>query len=257
MSRLWRVWLPDLPGDAGRRVELPAEEAHHVRRVLRLTAGDPIALFDGRGREWSARLEESSADGRLTARFVSEMLDPVEPGLRVHLYQALCRQDRFEWVIQKGTEIGVTAIHPLAAERAEGRPPDAKRLSRWRRIAIEACKQSGRRLCPEILPVDRVPPPGPAVAALALDPGSAELPLGRALLGGAPEELWLAVGPEGGFSDVERERMVEQGWRPVRLGPRILRTETAGLVACAIALHRLADLGPTRPRPGSVRGREV
>jgi 16S rRNA (uracil1498-N3)-methyltransferase len=185
------------------------------------------------------------------------MLDPVEPGLRLHLYQALCRQDRFEWVIQKGTEIGMTAIHPLAAERADGRPPDAKRLARWRRIAIEACKQSGRRLCPEILPVDRVPAPGPGVTALVLDPGSSELPLGRALPGPAPEELWVAVGPEGGFSDVELERMVGLGWRPAGLGPRILRTETAGLVACAIALHHLADLGPGRPLSGAAREREV
>jgi 16S rRNA (uracil1498-N3)-methyltransferase len=231
-----------LPEERDAIVRLDSHESHHVRRVLRLREGDVLSVFDGAGREWSAVIE-GVAEGRVELRLASPLEGEVEPEVDVALYQAVCRSQRMEWVIQKAVELGVAAIHPVPAERAEARPPSASRLDRWRRIALEACKQCGRRRCPAVVPVDAPPAAEPGVLPLLLDPDDKAAPLGDVLNGAQVRRVWLAVGPESGFSDGERGRFRDLGWQACGLGPRTLRTETAGIAAAAIVLHRLGDLG--------------
>lgn len=244
MSRERRVFHEGPAPSPGDLLDLSRDEAHHVLRVLRLRAGDALRVFDGRGGEWEASLV-SSAGSSARARIGEAVTSAVESPLTVVLFQALCRSDRMELVVQKGTEIGLRAIRPWPAVRSESPMPSAKRLERWRRIAIESCKQSGRRTAPSIEPLESLPtPPDDAsVAALVLDAAEAGRPIGERLAGASGREVWLAVGPEGGFDEGEREAALAGGWLACSLGPRTLRTETAGLVAAALVLHRWGDLG--------------
>ena len=247
MSRVRRVHHPDAAAVDG-EIVLSREESHHVARVLRLRPGDAVSVFDGRGREWEGALDSIHGD-LARVRIGAEIRGRTDPGLEVVLFQSLCRADRMEWVIQKSTEIGVAAIRPIRTERVEGRAPDRHRLERWRRIALEACKQSGRRTVPEIADPDELPaePPSSAVALL-LASGAGHRPLSEYLVSRRPETVWLAVGPEGGFSAGEVVDRAAGGWSPAGLGPRVLRTETAGVVAATLVLHAFGDLG-TRSGP--------
>jgi 16S rRNA (uracil1498-N3)-methyltransferase len=215
-------------------VLLEEEEAHHVLRVLRLRTGEPLAIFDGRGHEWEGTIVRAGS-GDVLVRLEGERTDPVEAALPVLLVQGLCRPERLEWVLEKATEIGVRAFALAACARSEGPVPSPARLARWRRILVEACKQSGRRVIPDLLG----PLPLREAAALAagerivLAPGAA--PLGQVLTGRA-ETVALAVGPEAGFAEEEEAALRQAGWTPASLGPRVLRTETAGPVAVALVL---------------------
>ena len=241
-ERNWRVHHPGLPAEEDATIELSSAEAHHVRRVLRLRDGDGLQVFDGHGRERSGVIEGGGASG-VRVRLEAEIERPVEAPVEIVLFQSLCRPDRMEWVIQKATELGVGAVHPFPAERAEARLPTSGRLERWRRIAIEASKQSGRRRVPEIEPRDDLPGPTPGTAAILLDAGEGSRPLGDVVAGPGEATVWIAVGPESGFTATEVQRWREKGWQAGHLGPRTLRTETAGLVAATIVLHRWGDLG--------------
>lgn len=244
MSRLWRVHHPNLPARAGSRIDLGPDESHHVRRVLRLRAGERVGVFDGRGREWVARLVEAG-EKRCVVELEQELIDRVDSRLPLSLYQAGCRPEKMHWVVQKACEIGVAEIHIL--ESADGRRTWAspRRLQRLGRIAVEACKQSGRRIVPRIEVVTALPqvPTGERLALL-LAPGT-RWPLAKRMERSRPEAVSIAVGPEGGFDAGEVECWLDNGWVAASLGPRVLRTETAGLVAAAIVLHRWADVGRT------------
>ena len=210
MARRWRAWHPQ-GGDQGSDVALGHDEAHHVLRVLRLRAGEPLAIFDGAGREWDGTILEAQG-GRVVVRLGEERTDRVEAGLPVTLVQGLSRPERVEWVLEKATEVGVCAIVLATCARSDGPPPSPARLERWHRIVLEAAKQSGRRRLPDF------PDPAPlgeAAARLAgrrivLDPGAP--PLAGAMAGPAPPSAALAVGPEGGFEDAEVEALRNAGW---------------------------------------------
>ena len=229
------------PGD---RVALDADESHHVARVLRLKAHDALAVFDGQGGEWSATIETATRDA-VTVVVGAPRAGLVEPSLKVVLFQALARPEKLEWVLQKGTEVGVSAFHLVPTDRVEVPSPSPARLQRYARIVMEACKQSGRRRLPQ-LDLDSLGRPPDTVVAVALAQAAGAEPLGALLDGPAPAEVWLAVGPEGGFSDDERNALQALGWRLGSLGPRVLRTETAGVVAAAIVLNAWGDLGGRR-----------
>ncbi len=246
MERIARVHHAAVPG-VGTQIVLDRDESHHVSRVLRLRPGDPLLVFDGHGREWQAVLVSADRDGA-TVRTISEAPGRVDPVLEVVLFQALCRPERMEWLIQKGTEVGVAAIRPFLARRSEVPPPSAERLRRYGRVALEAAKQSGRRVVPEVAGVlEIVPSPPHGTAALLLLPGAGVPPLAAHLDAPRPSAVWLLVGPEGGLDPDEATTLETSGWRPAGLGPRTLRTETAGTIAAALVLHAWDDLGSSRP----------
>lgn len=224
------------PGD---RLALDPEESHHVARVLRLRAGDALRVFDGAGREWEAAIE-AVAKENVTVVLGPEIEGRIDPTFRVVLWQANVRPERLEWVLEKGTEIGVAEFRLFASERVEAPPPSPARWARYRRILVEACKQCGRRVVPTLLPGE-LTAADPGLAAIVLAPGAA--PLREALRSTPPGEAWLAVGPEGGLTEGEIESLTRGGWRAASLGPRVLRTETAGLAAAAVVLNEWGDLG--------------
>jgi 16S rRNA (uracil1498-N3)-methyltransferase len=232
-----------LPGD---RVDLDPDEAHHLTRVLRLKSGDALAVFDGKGGEWEATIESASREG-VSLVVGAPRAGNVEPELRVTVFQALTRHEKIEWVLQKGTEIGVSAFELFASSRVEAPSPSPSRMSRFERIVMEACKQCGRRVLPA-LSLGALATPGEGVVAIILTPSAGVAPLGAVLQGPKAREVWLAVGPEGGFSEDEVDAAVSSGWKRASLGPRILRTETAGAIASAIVLHTWGDLGTSRER---------
>jgi 16S rRNA (uracil1498-N3)-methyltransferase len=224
-------------------LSLPEDAAHHAARVLRLQEGDAVVLFDGRGGEYEARLSLPGR-GEVAAETGARSDIERESPLAVTLVQAVSSSEKMDFTIQKTVELGVAAIQPvltaksvvrLSAEREE------KKLTRWRRVAIAACEQCGRNRVPEIRDAMTVEAysrmPSSAPLRILLSPqGDSGLKDIRQKIGHA---VTLAVGPEAGFSD-EEERLFERaGFLSVRLGPRILRTETAALAALA-ALNALA-----------------
>jgi len=221
----------------GTRFELPEAAAHHAARVLRLREGDTVLLFDGRGGEYDARLSMPGRD-RVLAETGERRDTERESPLAVTLVQAISTSDKMDFTIQKAVELGAVAIHPVFSEKSVVRlsgEREAKKLAHWRRIAIAACEQCGRNRIPEIrepVALDRYA--APAGTKILLSPsGTGKL----ADLANGP--LALAAGPEAGFSGEEEKRLLRAGFVAVRLGPRILRTETAALAALA-ALNALA-----------------
>lgn len=239
------------PDQIGRRfVRFDDDQAHQMRRVLRLRPGDRVVALDGLGRQYEVVLEEVShaqASGRL-----SEPVEaPGEPSVRLTLYQSLLRREKFEWVLQKGTEIGVFAFAPVITRRSLVRDAEdvgPEKLGRWRRIVREAAEQSGRGRLPTLDPpvlFDSLAPAirGHDVSLIAWE-GEHEHTVRDALAGRAlVRDVALFIGPEGGY-DADEVRVVESwGAVPVSLGRRILRTETAALVGAALVLHELGELG--------------
>ena len=222
-------------GDAGREIALPATVAHHALRVLRLAIGDPLVLFTGAGGEFAAVL--TRADKR-DAWVRLETFDPVEreTPLAFTLVQGLAANDAMDFALRKSVELGIAAIQPVVTTRSARFPPDGrgeKRLAHWRQVVVAACEQCGRNRLPPVHDVRTLPDwlqlrdrarPGLVLvprAALAL----AQWP------GGSIADADLLVGPEGGLTDDECARAAAAGLTPVRAGPRILRTETAGPAA--------------------------
>lgn len=240
-ARSRRAWHP--AGErAGSRIVLSPEESRHLCRVLRLPPGSPISVFDGAGSEWEAVLESATPRGAEVV-LGRRRTDAVEPPLHVVLVQSLVRPERLEFVLQKGTEVGLSAFRLVRTARSEVPEPSAARIERWRKILVEATKQCGRRRVPDLEIEERVPPaPDPGARAILLDP-EAERPIADLLTGPAPSRLALAVGPEGGFEDEEALGWREIGWEAAHLGPRTLRTETAGAIGACLALFAWGDLG--------------
>jgi len=241
--RIHRVYTgqtlePDL------EVVLEQGAAHYLGRVLRVSLGQPIVLFNGDGYDYAA--EVIRAGRRELALVVNSRLPGLaEPALGITVVQALSRGERMDHTLQKCTELGATAFQLLIGERSEVRLRDEKlerRMEHWQGVVVSACEQCGR---------SRVPPVRPPLTLsgwlerqgrgirLVLDP-EAPQPLAAVEL---PQVIELAVGPEGGFSKAEGEQMKAMGVAPVRLGPRILRTETAAPAAVAILQCLGGDLG--------------
>ncbi len=228
-----RLYVPDARLKRGAAVCLEEAQSHRLRSVLRLRPGDGLAVFDGSGEEWEATVAAVAAEG-VTLR-IGEPLDPLpDPPVAVTLLCAFPRGQRGDWIVEKATELGVAAITPLASDRAVLQPGEG-RVERWRRVAIEAAEQCGRAS----LPLFGEEPPAGALRLIA-DPGAAET-VAEALAGVAPAPSAVAIyiGPEGGWTPEERERLIGDGALPVSLGPRRLRVETAAIVTLAQTLSSL------------------
>jgi len=235
LSRLY------FPGqlEPGCSCTLPPPQAHHARRVLRLRKGEPVILFNGDGAEYAAVVLEASRNRcalDVTGREVVEREAPIA----VTLAQAVAGGDRMDYTIQKAVELGVAAVQPLESRRSVVRlsaERAARRVAHWQAVAIAACEQCGRNRVPRMLPLARFDAflAGRAAAQdserrLLLSPRSA-----RRLreLERPPGAIVLLAGPEGGFSPEEEHAAKRAGFLPVRLGPRVLRTETAAVAALA------------------------
>jgi 16S rRNA (uracil1498-N3)-methyltransferase len=221
---------------AGADVALPPGTGHHAVRVLRLKEGDALLLFDGEGGECAARLARVDG-GTVLARIGERRSVGRESPLAVTLVQGLAAADRMDYAIQKAVELGVAAIVPVTTARSVARLDDERtrrRVEHWRQIVVSACEQCGRDRLPAIhAPRDlsawlRTPSTAALRLLLAPDAGRSLGELDR--LDGAIE---LLVGPEGGFAPAESAAAVAAGFRAVRLGPRILRTETVAPAALA------------------------
>jgi 16S rRNA (uracil1498-N3)-methyltransferase len=230
----------DLPLEPGRELSLPDGAAAHAVRVLRLRAGDAVTLFNGDGHEYLATLVAAGA--REVRAAIETVASPArESPLRLTLLQAVARGEKMDWIVQKATELGVARIVPVATERSEVKLDASrgeKRLEHWRAVAIAACEQCGRNTLPRIdAPVSLAAWLGanatpPSATRWVLQPEEGAL-RARDLQVKAPATLELAVGPEGGFGETDLAALREHDFRGLALGPRILRTETAGVAAIA------------------------
>ncbi len=251
---------------AGEQVMLPAAVAQQARSVLRLRAGDLVTLLDDTGLAYGVELIEVSRE-RVMGQVMAGEPVTTEPRHRVILHQALVRAAKFEWVVQKGTELGVSAFHLVTTERSTSGLEDVspQKLARWRTIATEAAEQSNRGRIPAIEPLQTLRAAlagvGPDDIALmawegaAGDATAATIPavlgytLAQAQRGRDPQAngslpaVHLFVGPEGGFTAEEAALTQAHGAHVVTLGPRILRAETAAIVAATLTLHALGELG--------------
>ncbi len=227
--------------------------ARRIGRVLRLKPGDTVFLFDGSGLEYEVELGGVGAR-EVRARIVDRRPGRPEPRLRLVLYQSLIKGERFDWVLEKGTELGVSVFVPLLCQRNVMRPPGERtgRSERWRRVVVEAAEQCGRSVVPAVAPVAPLEAALGAATGLRLLPWEGERSLGlRGLLrqgfveaeAADPPSVSIFVGPEGGFTEEEVACARRAGVRTVSLGPRILRSETAGIVAAAAVLYELGELG--------------
>jgi 16S rRNA (uracil1498-N3)-methyltransferase len=224
----------DGPLAPGADVELPERAARHAT-VLRLRVGDSIELFNGAGGEYECTLSRTARNS-MRARVGAWRDLERESGIDITLAQGLSSGDRMDYAVQKATELGVRAIRPLATERSVVRLSDERadrRLSHWRNIVASACEQCGRNRLPEVHPV------APLGTFLAETDNSAQrlllAPAGSVRLRDLTPagKIVVVVGPEGGLTEDEEERAVHAGFAPVRIGPRVLRTETAPLAVIA------------------------
>ncbi len=220
---------------------LPEDTAHHAVHVLRLRTGDEITLFNGRGGEYAGRI--AAIDRlRVSVDVLEHRRIERESPLAMTLVQGVSAGEKMDFTMQKATELGVAALQPVVAARSSGRITGERaevKRAHWQRVAIAACEQCGRNRVPEVRPVLALAQycaMAPTAGARLLLSPLAELGLRGAKLGG---EATLAAGPEAGFTAEEEALLAEAGFVPVRLGPRVLRTETAALAALA-ALNALA-----------------
>lgn len=236
-------------------LKLDEDASRHLITVLRLPIDAPIYLFNGDGKKYHARIIDIRKNG-LMVHIDKAVLENNESPLRIHLGQAISKGERMDWVIQKTTELGVDKISPLFSERCvvhlKGERIE-KRQEHWQRIAISACEQSERNTVPAIQkPIDYVewivnqsfksnllkfillPEADKALSSLSLNTSKNFL---------SQSEVALVIGPEGGLSDSENEYAVSKGFIPIKLGPRILRTETAAIAAISILQYLMGDLG--------------
>ncbi|MBW2309429.1 MAG: 16S rRNA (uracil(1498)-N(3))-methyltransferase [Deltaproteobacteria bacterium] len=231
------------------RVILAGTDVHHIRNALRLCPGDTLTLVTPRGNEYLAvirKVEQRAVEVETLEKVCAAKKDS---SLEIALAQGLPRSSKMDVVIQKATELGVASIHPFTSARTVPRPNPTQRqgrLARWRRIAMEACKQCGRTGIPrihDILPLEEViRAAGAASRKIVLWEGAA--PAWDRVFEGTPipNRFFLLVGPEGGLAEQEVKTCQAAGFIPAGLGRRILRTETAALCFLAVLQYQLGDM---------------
>lgn len=228
---------------------LDSDASHHVARVMRASVGDALVLFNGLGGEYQAditRIDKKSVEVRLKSFDPREVESPVS----LHLAQGIARGEKMDFIVQKAVELGVTQITPLITERCNVRldaEREEKRLQHWRAVAISACEQSGRNRLPQIhepVSLTHWLPTQSSGRRFVLSPHvSAKLPAPASSSDHSP--IVVLIGPEGGLSDAEVTLAAQQGFLPLNLGPRILRTETATVTALTVMQCRYGDLVET------------
>jgi len=234
---------------AGGQVDLPENAARHAARVLRLKSGDDLVLFDGTGGEYAARIATVDLD-RVRVDVLEWRDAECEAPIRLTLVQALQSGEKMDMTVQKAVELGVERVVPVSSRRSVVRLEGEralKRLDHWRAVAASACEQCGRNRVPEVTALEGLDrwlgrPVAGAVLRLMLAPGSAQT-LGNLAPPVRGGQIELLIGAEGGLAPDEMEMAERAGYIGVRLGPRILRTETAGLAALAAIQCLWGDFG--------------
>ena len=245
MSKLHRFFIDeDLYGDGD--ITLTDEEfVIQIKKVLRLKNGDSVLLLDNSGKEYEVKIKDFNNSG-VEVEVVNISENKNEPELKITLYQSLCKKDKFEWVLQKGTEIGVTKFIPVIANRSEKLGLNKDRADR---ILKEAAEQSERGIIPKLLEIQEFEEALKEAPTQGRSPdrivGSEKIILDQSgediknyKLVASRQSLSVYVGPEGGFTENELLLAKESGAKIVSLGSRVLRTETAGMVAVAILLNK-------------------
>lgn len=241
--RIPRIYQ-DQPLALDSSIELDTEAASHIGRVLRMSQGEQLSLFNGDGHDYLANID-SANKRHVLVTIISVIPNNSESPLNIHLGQVISRGDRMDFTIQKSVELGVTTITPLFSERCGVKLSSerlAKKVQQWQKIVISACEQSGRSIVPKVrAPMDFSlwsEEPSEAVK-LTLHPrashGIGELTL-------AQPHVRLLIGPEGGLTDAEIAKTEQDGFTDLLLGPRVLRTETAALSAISALQLKFGDL---------------
>ena len=245
--RVHRVYTPQAL-EPGREIELEEQASHYLGRVLRVGAGQEVVLFNGDGHNYAAEVLRPARAG-LTLRVAGCQPGIPEPALLITVAQALTRGERMDQTLQKCTELGAAAFQVLETERVEVRLRGDrldKRMAHWRGVLVSACEQSGRSRVPDLAPpvsLDAWLAAAAADVRLVLDPGADRSLAHRAADLRAASAVELAIGPEGGFSEREIGYLRDHGVDSARLGPRVLRTETAAPAAVAVLQALAGDLG--------------
>ena len=249
--RTIRVYCP-LPLQVGSLIELPQEQANHVCKVLRLRKGDTIHLFDGKGNEFQASLENVEKR-KAEVKIIVQVVNHTESNIAVHLGQVISRGDRMDYAVQKAVELGVSEITPLFSDRCEVKlDPERqqKRTHHWQQVAISACEQSGRAVVPSIHPPKQLEEWIELTQAdlkLVMHPPNKEdsqnqsLPLTETI-----DQCALLIGPEGGLTDDEVDLAQKVNFSLLALGPRVLRTETAPVAGLSFIQIHWGDINPTK-----------
>jgi 16S rRNA (uracil1498-N3)-methyltransferase len=236
--RLTRIYAPG-PLAEGMQITLPAQAGEHLTRVLRLPPGASFTVFNGAGGEFAAALKET-AGKTVTAQVLAHTLVERESPLEITLLQGIARGERMDLIVQKATELGVTRIAPFLAERSVVKLDAKQRVRKrehWQAIAISACEQCGRNRVAEVIEPMSLSDALASLAGgnlrclLAADAGES---LAQAAARVASRPIILLIGPEGGLADNEQSLALANGFTAARLGPRVMRTETAGLAAIAV-----------------------
>lgn len=242
--RLTRVHVPG-PLSPRAHYTIEGDAANHITRVLRLEPGAPLTVFDGRGGEYSARIE-SFRKASVLIEVQERSSSSRESSLSLTLAQGVSRGERMDWVVQKATELGVTSIIPVLTERTVVKldtKQSGRKLSHWQGIAVAACEQSGRDRLPHI-----VAPLALDDFLLDIDPQSTRVLLSPTGTQRVPDlktserRIVVLIGPEGGLSEIEQRSAIGAGFIAVRMGPRVLRTETAAVAALTLLQHQFGDL---------------
>lgn len=232
-------------------INIKGDDYNHIKKVLRLKCGEIVTLSDGVGNEYEAKIEEFG-DGFVHSKIIKSYKNSTEPPIKITLYQGLPKADKMDFIIQKSVELGITRIVPVLTERTivklANEKDASKKCERWNRISQEAAKQSNRGIIPEIeIPITFKEAVKQAKDyALSLIPYEKEANNSlKQILRSVSDikEASVFVGPEGGFTEQEIEEAVSFGINSITLGPRILRTETAGVAVLSILMYELGDVG--------------
>ncbi|MCX7842686.1 MAG: 16S rRNA (uracil(1498)-N(3))-methyltransferase [Clostridia bacterium] len=235
----------------GQNIKITGEDASHIKKVLRLRSGDSINISDDQGNDYHARIAKIEADYVLT-QIESSSANISEPSIEVTLFQGLPKSDKMDLIVQKNVELGIAKIVPVITEhtvvKLDSKKDAENKIKRWQRISMEAAKQSNRGRIPEVsYPVSFEEAISlSANCHLRLIPYEKEKQMGlRKCLHNicGVKNAAVFIGPEGGFSEKEIQTALESGVIPVTLGPRILRTETAGLMVQSILMFALGEIG--------------
>jgi len=230
---------------------IEGDDFNHIKKVLRLKCGEIITLSDGSGNEYAAKIEKFG-DGFVHTKIIESYKNKTEPHVKVTLYQGLPKSDKMDFIIQKSVELGINRIVPVITERTvvkiDSEKDALKKCERWNRISQEAAKQCNRGIIPKV----EIPIRFKDAVEQAKEKSLAVIPYEKEernslkqiiKSAGDVDEIAILIGPEGGFTEQEIEEAVSFGINSVTLGPRILRTETAGIVVLTIMMYELGDVG--------------